>query len=274
MKKNFTRHKRSDSPPNATSTPDTVRLQKFLADAGLCSRRGGAELVESGRVTVNGQQPDSPGMRIDPVRAKVAVDGKLIKQRRQKSFVYLALNKPRGYVTTMSDPEGRKTVADLLHGIRERVVPVGRLDRDSEGLLLFTNDGDLVYRLTHPRYEIEKEYLVTLNGVPDEFALAGMRTGVDIEGQVTLPAEVQLMETRPGIGRDGGDVSLLSVTLKEGRKRQVRRMCEAVGLEVRRLMRAREGNISLGDMKLGGYRHLKPGEVKRLRKEAGMDKET
>jgi len=162
-------------------------------------------------------------------------------------------------------------VRDLLFGVRERVVPVGRLDRDSEGLLLFTNDGELIYRLTHPRYEIEKEYLVTVNGIPGEADLDGMRGGVDIDGQVTLPARVKLLEVRPGVGPEGTDVSLLSVTLKEGRKRQVRRMCEAVGLEVRRLMRVREGIVELGDLKLGGHRVLKPREIKALKKETGLD---
>jgi pseudouridine synthase len=270
MKKNFDRRKGAAASPGDASSPDTVRLQKFLADAGLCSRRGGAELVESGRVIVDGAAPESPGMRIDPNRAKVVVDGHLVRAPRKKHLVYIALNKPRGYVTTMDDPEGRKTVADLLRGVRERVVPVGRLDRDSEGLLLFTNDGDLVYRLTHPKFEIEKEYLVTVNGVPGEEALDGMRRGVDIEGQVTLPAGVKLLEVRPGAGPEGTDVSLMSVTLREGRKRQVRRMCEAVGLEVRRLMRAREGVVELGDLKLGGWRPLKLREINALKKETGL----
>lgn len=272
MKKNFNRHNRpvSNEPDDAPS-PDTVRLQKFLADAGLCSRRGAVDLLMSGRVLVDGAAPDGPGMRIDPSRSRIVVDGKQIKLHKRRSFTYLALNKPRGYVTTMADPEGRKTVVDLLHGVRERVVPVGRLDRDSEGLLLLTNDGELIYRLTHPKYEIEKEYLVTVNGVPTQEEIDGMRGGVEIDGQVTLPAQVHLLEIRYGAGPEGMDVSQLSVVLKEGRKRQVRRMCEAVGLEVRRLMRIREGKVELNDMKLGSWRVLKKTEIQSLKKQTGLD---
>lgn len=265
MKKNNPRLKSAQADSTNTNATDTVRLQKFLAEAGVCSRRGGSTLVEEGRVTVDGEPATSGGMRIDPVRARVAVDGRLVKQPRKQYHVYLALNKPRGYVTTLSDPEGRKTIMDLLHGVRERVVPVGRLDRDSEGLLLLTNDGELVYRLTHPRFQIEKEYQVTVDGVPSENDLMQMRSGVDIDGQITKPAIVRVLEDR-------GMVTVLSIVLKEGRKRQARRMCEAVGLEVRRLMRVREGKITLGDMKLGGYRALKPSEVKSLRIETGLEK--
>jgi len=250
----------------STTNSDTVRLQKFLAEQGLCSRRGGSALVEEGRVTVDGELATTGGMRIDPKRSKIAVDGRLIKPARGGTrYVYLALNKPRGYITTLDDPEDRKTIKDLLKNVRERVVPVGRLDRDSEGLLLLTNDGDLVYRLTHPKFEIEKEYQVTVDGVPSENDLIQMREGVEIDGQITRKATVRVIEER-------GPVTVLSIVLKEGRKRQARRMCEAVGLEVRRLMRVREGKITLGDMKLGGYRELKPAEIKGLRKETGLEK--
>lgn len=264
MKKNNPRLKPAKA-SDSTSSSDTVRLQKFLAEAGLCSRRGGSTLVEEGRVTVDGEPATTGGMRVDPARSKIAVDGRLVKPPRKQHHVYLALNKPRGYVTTLNDPEGRRTILDLLHGVRDRVVPVGRLDRDSEGLLLLTNDGDLVYRLTHPSFQIEKEYQVTVDGVPSEGDLMQMRSGVDIDGQITRPAIVRIIENR-------GLVTVLSIVLKEGRKRQARRMCEAVGLEVRRLMRVREGKITLGDMKLGGYRVLKPSEVKNLRIETGLEK--
>lgn len=267
MTKNIPNHK-DTRPSGDASLSDTVRLQKFLSEAGLCSRRGAIDIVNAGRVIVDGVRADNAGMRIDPKRAKIVMDGKHIRSIRNRPFTYLALNKPRGYITTLDDPAGRKTVRDLMKGIRERVVPVGRLDRDSEGLLLFTNDGDLVYRLTHPRYEIEKEYQVTVNGVPREDDLQAMRDGIDIEDQVTLPARVRLLEVRPEVA-DG--VSVLSIVLKEGRKRQVRRMCEAVGLEVRRLMRVREGRIELGDMKTGTYRTLKAREVQMLKKETGLD---
>lgn len=270
MKKKFKAPEKTEQ-PDGTINPDTIRLQKFLSDNGVCSRRGAADLIESGRVTVNGAVPDGPGMRIDPVRAKVMVDGKPVKARSRKRFTYIAINKPRGYVTTMSDPDGRKTVLDLLRGVRERVVPVGRLDRDSEGLLLFTNDGEMIYRLTHPKYEVEKEYVVTVNGLPSEAELEELSRGVVIDGKRTLPAKAKMVEIRKGIGPEGGDVGVLSITLKEGRKRQVRRMCEAVGLEVRRLMRAREGKISLGDMRLGSWRYLKADEIKSLKKETGLD---
>lgn len=231
----------------------------------MCSRRGGNTLVEEGRVTVDGELATSGGQRIDPARSKIMVDGRPVKPKRGKPHIYLALNKPRGFITTMEDPAGRKTVKDLLVGVRHRVVPVGRLDRDSEGLLLFTNDGDLIYRLTHPKYEIEKEYHVTVDGVPSENDLIQMREGIEMDGSVTKQATVRLLDqSRPGI-------SVLSVTLKEGRKRQVRRMCEAVGLNVRRLMRVREGKILLGDLPPGNHRVLKPAEVKQLRKETRLD---
>ncbi len=265
MTKNIPK-RRGQKPSGSPTVSDTVRLQKFLAEAGLCSRRGGSALVEEGRVTVDGVVATTGGQRIEPGRSKILVDGRPIKlPQRKRPPAYYVLNKPRGYVTTLSDPEGRKTIADLLHGIRERVVPVGRLDRDSEGLLLLTNDGDLVYRLTHPKFEIEKEYQITVNGVPSENDLIQMREGVEIDGKVTRKATVRVIEER-------GPVTVLSIVLKEGRKRQARRMCEAVGLDVRRLMRVREGKITLGDMKLGGYRVLKKNEVATLRKETGLDK--
>lgn len=269
MKKKFP--ERNDSGPSENDTQlNTIRLQKFLSEAGLCSRRGAAEIVDARRVTVDGELADSLGMRIDPKRSKVLVDGRPVQSVRARSFTYLALNKPRGFITTLDDPGGRKTVLDLLKGVRDRVVPVGRLDRDSEGLLLFTNDGDLIYRLTHPKYEIEKEYQVTVNGLPREDDLQDMREGIDIEGQVTLPARVWIREVREGAGEGGAPVTVMGVVLKEGRKRQVRRMCEAVGLDVRRLMRVREGKIELGDMKPGSYRVLKQNEVKALKKETGL----
>jgi pseudouridine synthase len=239
----------------------SARLQKILSAAGVASRRAAERLIEEGRVTVNGAVVRQMGTQADPAVDEIRVDGRRI--RVAPRFRYLLLNKPRGIMTTRSDPEGRPTVLDLLHGVREYVYPVGRLDYDSEGLLLLTNDGDLAARLTHPRHGVEREYEARVRGVPDRAALGHLARGVSIEGRRTLPAAVGLVETGRG---QHGDQALISITLKEGRGRQVRKMCEAVGHPVVRLRRVRIGPITDPLLKPGMFRDLNDEEVARLKR--------
>ena len=225
------------------------RLQKLLSAAGLCSRRTAEDYIEAGRVTVNGQTAKL-GDKADLTRDRVALDGVEVGPAAEP--VYLMLNKPRGYVTTLSDEEGRPTVAQLVTDCGVRVWPVGRLDLDSEGLLILTDDGELTQRLIHPSHEVEKEYLVWVNGdIPA--ALPVLRGPMELDGVPLSPAQVE----RAGEG-------ILSVTIHEGRNRQVRRMCAAAGLQVTRLRRVREGELELGDLPAGRWRQLTSDEVKAL----------
>ena len=222
------------------------RLQKLLSAAGLCSRRTAEDYIEAGRVTVNGQTAKL-GDKADLSRDRVALDGVEIGPAAEP--VYLMLNKPRGYVTTLSDEEGRPTVAQLVADCGVRVWPVGRLDLDSEGLLILTDDGELTQRLLHPSHEVEKEYLVWVKGdIPA--ALPVLRGPMELDGVPLSPARVE----RAGEG-------ILSVTIHEGRNRQVRRMCAQAGLQVTRLRRVREGALTLGELKPGRWRRLGPEEV-------------
>jgi pseudouridine synthase len=233
------------------------RLQKYLARAGVAARRPAEELIRAGRVTVNGQVADRLGVTVDPDRDVVAVDGRVVRPPAERQ--YLVLHKPPGYVTTVRDPEGRPTVMELLPRGR-RLYPVGRLDADSEGLLLVTDDGDLAYRLLHPRFGVEKEYHVLVDRAPSADELERLRSGVELEEGRTAPAQVAVVATGP-------NGAWLRVTVHEGRKRQVRRMCQAVGLRVRRLVRTRFGPIMLGRLPVGRYRLLRPEEVRQLRGE-------
>ena len=234
-----------------------LRLQKILSQAGVASRRASEKLIADGRVTVNGQTIRELGTKADPARDDVRVDGRRIKSAAARR--YILLNKPRGYVTTRKDEKRRRTVLDLLEGVREYVYPVGRLDYDTEGLLLLTNDGELAAALTHPRHGVERTYEARVAGMPDERALEKLRKGVPLDGRRTMPAEVRLLNKDPEA--DG----VLLITIREGRNRQVRRMCEAVGHPVDRLKRTRIGPI--GDRKLrpGEWRELSPEEVRKLR---------
>ncbi len=238
-----------------------VRLQKILSSAGVASRRAAERLMTEGRVSVNGEVVRELGSRADPEADDIRVDGRPTGRAARR--LYLLLNKPRGYVTTRSDPEGRQTVLDLLPDVREYVFPVGRLDYDSEGLLLLTNDGDLAAGLTHPSHEVPREYHARVRGVPDDHALERLANGVTLDGHRTAPAHAVLLER--GLGQ-AGDQSLVSLTLYEGRTRQVRRMLESVGHPVVRLRRVRIGPIADARLPLGRYRHLSPGEVDALRR--------
>lgn len=235
---------------------EEVRIQKLISDSGLCSRRKAEELISQGRVTVNGR-PCSLGDKAS-TRDLIAVDGRTIaEQPREKR--YIMLNKPRGYITTMSDEQGRKIAADLLDGVEERVVPVGRLDRNSEGLLLFTNDGDFANRITHPSRHVSKTYRVTIDGKVSEEQLMQLSTGVELDdGKVTMPCTVDVLVEEP-------NRTVLRIVIKQGLNRQIRRMCAAVGLNVGRLRRVAVGSVKLGMLKTGEWRDLTAEEVKSLR---------
>lgn len=240
--------------------PGAIRLQKILADAGVASRRAAEALIAAGRVSVNGCIVATLGTKANPERDDIRVDGRPLA--RAAPPVYLALNKPAGYVSTASDERGRPTVLDLVRDVPARLYPVGRLDRDSEGLLLLTNDGDLALRLTHPRYGVEKEYAVLLDREPRPEALGLLATGIDLDGRRTAPARVRRLERAPaGVW--------IAIALHEGRKRQIRRMCAALGLHVLRLIRVRIGPVRLGTLPPGAYRPLTSKEVEALYRAAG-----
>ena len=230
------------------------RIQKLLSAAGVCSRRTAEGYITAGRVTVNGV-PAQLGQRADPDRDDIRVDGQPVSARPET--VCLMLNKPRGYVSTLSDEKGRKTVADLVEGCGARVWPVGRLDLDSEGLLLLTDDGELTHRLLHPSHGVEKEYLVWVTGDVKR-ALPIMSAPMELDGEALAPAQVRR-------GRTSGGVSQLSITIRQGKNRQVRRMCAQAGLAVLRLKRIREGELLLDrTLAPGAWRRLRPQEVLRL----------
>jgi pseudouridine synthase len=236
------------------------RLQKILSQAGVASRRASEQLMLEGRVTVNGETKRELGTKADPAHDDIRVDGRRIKPVERRR--YILLNKPRGYVTTRSDPQRRPTVIDLLNSVREYVYPVGRLDYESEGLLLLTNDGDLAARLTHPSHEVARVYEAVVLGVPDEYDLERLARGVPIDGRRTQPAEVKLLPSRRG-----SDESTLLLTIREGRNRQVRKMCDAIGHPVERLRRVAIGPIRDPRLKLGTWRDLRDDEVALLRRE-------
>ena len=227
------------------------RIQKILAQAGLCSRRAAEDLLRDGRVTVNGR-PAGLGDSADPARDRLAVDGRPVRAAEEK--VYLMLNKPRGFVSTMKDERGRRTVAQLTQGAGARVYPVGRLDYDSEGLLIMTNDGDLTLRLTHPSHEAGKTYRVSVRG--DLARLPALSEPMVIDGYTIRPAEVHVLS------RTEDGAAKLEITIHEGRNRQIRKMCAQCGLEVRRLKRVAVGKIGLDPaLAPGKWRRLTPDEI-------------
>ena len=250
-------------PPRPTHEDgrDGIRLQKLLSTAGVASRRASEQLIADGRVSVNGEVIRTLGARAS-LTDDIRVDGRRV--RLGASPRYILLFKPRGYVTTRHDPEGRPTVLDLLDRRVGYVYPVGRLDYDSEGLLLLTSDGDLAERLMHPRHEVPKVYEAIVAGTPDPEALDKLRAGVFIDGQRTAPADV----TSEATVRGTRPTTRLTITLREGRNRQVRKMCQVVGLPVRDLRRVRIGSLGIGQLRPGEYRDLSPSEVRMLQGEA------
>ncbi len=231
----------------------TERLQKILAARGVCSRRAAEKLIEDGRVTVNGVTA-SLGDKADEARDEIALDGRPISKKSEN--VYLMLNKPRGYITTVKDEKDRRTVLDLID-IQERVYPVGRLDCNSEGLLILTNDGELTNRITHPSHSVGKHYIVKVRGNVDD-ALTRLRLPFELDGRETVPAQINVLQ-EDALG------GLLSFVIYEGRNRQIRRMCEEAGLEVRRLKRVAIGNLELGKLPGGRWRYLTEAEIEYLK---------
>jgi len=230
------------------------RLQKILSAAGVCSRRAAEGLITAGQVTVNGEVADL-GRRADPERDDIRVNGNPVASKEE--HVYLLLNKPRGYVTTLSDEKGRKTVADLVADCGKRVYPVGRLDLDSEGLLLMTNDGALMQQLIHPSHEVSKTYFVSVYGQV-EGAAARLSAITDLEGETIRPAKVETI-------RSAGNTAHFYITIHEGKNRQIRRMCALCGLTVKRLRRVREHTLELGDLSVGSWRYLTEKEISALK---------
>lgn len=236
------------------------RLQKYLAECGIASRRKSEELIAAGKVKVNGHVAQI-GDKIDPRKDLVTVRGKKIR-KTQRNY-YILLHKPRGYVTTVSDELGRKTVMDLVKDIDARLYPVGRLDKDSEGLLLMTNDGAFANALTHPRHEYSKKYRVTIRGKVSDSALVQLREGIELDGRMTAPCDVTILT-----GEENRTV--LEFVIHEGRNRQIRRMCEAVELEVIRLKRTAVGSLKLGMLPAGKWRELTDNEVQKLMRSGAL----
>lgn len=237
-----------------------IRLQKYLSQCGIASRRAAEKLIQEGQIRVNGVIQRELGSKIDPAIDEISYLGKKIKP--EDKYSYYLLHKPRGYLVTRHDPEGRKTIYHLMHRIHESVKAVGRLDYDSEGLLLMTNDGELAYRLTHPSYEIKKTYLVYLKEIPSREKLRCLEKGIMLDGEKTSPAKISVMKSND---------LCLSVQIHEGKKRQVRRMFEWAGSKVLRLIRVKLGSLELGTLKIGTFRPLTSHEVSKLKKEVHME---
>lgn len=242
---------------------EKIRIQKMIADSGYCSRRKAEELMSKGRVKLNGH-PVKLGDKCS-FKDIITIDGERIYMPKKKNFIYIMMNKPRGYVTTVSDELDRRCVMDLLEDVEERVYPVGRLDRNSEGLLLFTNDGEFANNIMHPSRHITKTYRVTVRPDINDEQLIQLSEGIEIDGKKTLPATVIVKE------KQQGRVVLL-ITIKEGRNRQIRKMCEAVGLEVARLRRISVGPLRLGMLKPGTWRELTADELRAIRTAIGKEK--
>ena len=233
-----------------------MRLQKFIAECGVASRRSAEKIIESGRVYVNGDLVDYMGCEVDPDRDMVEVDGKVIKPESKK--YYIVLNKPKNYVTTVSDDLGRPTIMNLVEDIDARIYPVGRLDFDTTGLLIMTNDGDFANKLTHPRNVVNKTYIARVDRILTEDELAKLEKGVDIDGTKTAPAKAEMIK-RPQKGFE------VKITIHEGRNRQVRRMLEAVNVNVLALKRISVGSVTLGNLPEGKWRKLSDAEINKLR---------
>ncbi len=235
---------------------ESMRLQKFLAEAGVASRRKAEELILQGKIKVNGEIKREMGIKINPELDEVVYEGNIVKIENKK--VYILLNKPIGYVTTVKDQFNRDSVLDLVK-TKERLVPVGRLDMYTSGALILTNDGDFVYKVTHPKHEINKTYTVTIKGIVKKEDVEKLRKGVDIGGYRTKPAKVKILKTD-----DEKDISRLEIIIHEGKNRQVRKMCESIGYKVLALHRSQIAGIGVKDIELGKWRYLSKKEVDKI----------
>ena len=233
------------------------RLQKFIANQGICSRRKAEEYISSGRIKVNGEVVTELGTKINPSKDIIEVDDKKISNIAGKK-VYILLNKPIGYVTTTKDQFNRNTVLDLVK-VKEKVLPVGRLDMYTSGAIILSNDGDFIYKITHPKYEVEKTYNVTLKGQITDDEVENLKSGVKVDDYITGKAKVKILR----IDEEKG-LSRVEIIIHEGKNREVRKMCEAIGRKVLALHRTKIGNISVKDLRLGTWRYLKSNEIKSL----------
>lgn len=240
-----------------------IRLQKFFSDAGVMSRRHAEAAIAEGRVTVNGV-PAEVGMKVDPWYDTITLDGKEVRPRTIEEYTYIMLNKPAGYVTTLSDEKDRPTVSDLVSDVGVRVYPIGRLDMYSEGLLLLTDDGELANKVMHPSSEIHKVYAVRLKGTVSEDEVKMLEAPMELDGYKLQPVKAEIVSSGRKVGR-GDAVTDILVTLSEGRNRQIRRMCELCGLKILRLRRVSEGEIALGNLPAGKWRLLTADEVSYLK---------
>ena len=238
---------------------EKMRLEKFLSESGIASRRDAKKYISAGRVTVNGEKVLIPGTHIAPQQDEITCDGEPIRGKPKR--IYLMLNKPAGYVTTVRDERGRPTVMALVSNISERIYPVGRLDVDTEGLLLMTNDGDFTHRILHPSHEIQKTYIAWVEGQPNRRKIQRLREGVEIEEGLTASAKIDQIGKRE-------EQTQFKVVIHEGKKRQIRRMFHAIGHDVVHLKRVRIGSLSLGRLSIGKYRPLTPPEIKLLDRNA------
>ena len=237
---------------------EELRLQKFLANAGVCSRRKAEEYILDGKVKVNGKVVNELGIKVNPDKDEIIFESKII--RLQNNMVYILLNKPIGYVTTVKDQFYRPTVIDLLNGVKEKVLPVGRLDMYTSGALILTNDGDFIYQVTHPKYEIEKTYQATVKGIVTKEDIKKLENGVEIDDYISGKAKVKILK----IDKEN-NISRLKITIHEGKNREVRKMCSAIGKNVIALHRSKIENIDLKDLKIGQWRYLTSNEVLKLK---------
>lgn len=237
---------------------EDIRLQKYLAEAGICSRRKAEVLIQEGKISVNGKVITELGIKVNPDKDKIMFEGKLVKQEEKK--VYILLNKPIGFVTTAKDQFDRDTVMNLVK-VKERVVPVGRLDMYTSGALILSNDGDFIYKVTHPKHQIEKTYTVTLKGEITKEELNTLKSGMTIDGYKTSPAKAKIIKEDKE-----KNITRLEIIIHEGRNRQVRKMCEGIGKKVIALHRTKIGAIDVKNLKLGTWRYLTNNEIRKLDK--------
>lgn len=235
---------------------EEIRLQKYMADCGVASRRRCEEYISNGMTKVNGKIVTELGVKVNPSKDVIEYNGKRIENNKKNGNVYILLNKPIGYVTTVKDQFKRQTVIDLVKGVKERIVPVGRLDMYTSGALILTNDGEFVYKVTHPKYEIEKTYVATVSGIIQNEAIEKLENGVKIEDYITKPAKVKILK----IDHEKR-ISRIEITIHEGKNREVRKMCEAVGYKVLALHRSKIGNLNVKDLKIGEWRYLTKKEI-------------